>query len=158
MEGKQKLLPIGSLTCCNGNSLIYLVCVLQELSDSKYQNRSNKRKCPEIVGDPLLTELTKCERVIRGIVSVLVLLYCFSVLVASVKCITDTDIRRIKVGVSLKDLGPVVNSLVVTSVILMLDGLKKHVSVLCSLINRKRCFLGAIKEKHCCSLIVDSTK
>ena len=77
---------------------------------------------------------------------------------ASVKCITDTDIRRIKVGVSLKDLGPVVNSLVVTSVVLVLDSLKKHVAVLCSLINCEGSLLGAVKKKHCVSLIVDSAE
>ena len=72
-------------------------------------------------------------------------------------CLTDTDVCGIKVGVSLEYLGPVLDSTVKLTLILVFQSVYQDVAVLGALEDRER-LLALVEQKHRSVALVNDSR
>ena len=110
VEAIEKLLCEGSLAACSCSSLVDLCSLLKEEGYKNNDTNDENGNEKNVLRDPLFSDLLVGVGPSVGIVSSLVIRKCFLILTVTVKSITDTNVSSVEVGVSLKDLFPVLLS------------------------------------------------
>ena len=129
--------------------------VREELDDQDEDRDYDDRDDPEVLVRPVFSDLGVGLGPLGRLLDRLVVLHRFFVLTVAVKRFTDLDVRDLVVVVALQDLGPVVDRLVVLSVVVVLESVQKQIAVLGPSVNDEAVVL--LVEQEDLGILIDDT-